>query len=81
MDIEFREIVRDPIGEVRRIHEHFNLGWDTSAEKNMEAWLAANPPARHGTHHYSMAQFGLGEEQILTVMSSFIERREDSSSR
>jgi len=81
MDIEFRELVRDPIGEVRKIHEHFNLAWDRSAEKQMKTWLAANPPTPHGAHRYSMAQFGLDEEQILTFMSSLRGRQEESSSR
>jgi hypothetical protein len=80
LDIEFRELIRDPIGEVKKIHEYFNLGWDGSAEKRMKTWLAANTPTHQSVHRYSMAQFGLDEDQVLTSMSSFRGRQEERSS-
>ena len=64
IDVQFEELVANPIDQVREIHEQCNLGWDPLHEKKMRTWLANNPAGMHGTHQYSMSQFGLGEDII-----------------
>lgn len=69
LDIEFAELIRDPIKQVRRIHEYFGLDWDSTTEESMKNWIIANPPNRYGIHRYSLAQFGLNEEKINAYLS------------
>jgi hypothetical protein len=71
LDIDFEDLTADPIGQVRWIHEYFNLGWQETHEQHMRRWLATNPPSKHGVHRYNPAQFGLNEELIASQLGSF----------
>jgi hypothetical protein len=62
-DMHFAELVKDPIGMVRRIYDHFGIPRDTDAEARMQAFLADHQPGKHGAHHYTLEQFGLDAEQ------------------
>ena len=64
IDVQFEELVANPINQVRKIHEQCNLGWDPLHEKKMRTWLSNNPAGMHGTHQYSMSQFGLKVDVI-----------------
>ena len=58
-DLDYREIVQDPIGAVRRLYAHFGDELTPAAEANMRDFLAKNPKDKHGAHHYTLAQFGI----------------------
>jgi hypothetical protein len=59
-DIQYEDLVKDPIGVVRRIYDHFPfLQWSDEFEKAMEKWLIDNPQGKQGRHSYSLAEFGL----------------------
>ena len=58
-DMHFGEFIRDEIGMVRRIYEHFGLSLGLDAEQRMRNFLAANPKDKHGTHTYTLADAGL----------------------
>ena len=59
IDVHFGDLVRDEIGTVRRIYEHFGLTLGADAEARMRRFLAANPRDKHGTHRYTLAASGL----------------------
>jgi len=59
LDIRYTDLVRDPLGMVRRIYRHFGLPLTPAAEDRMRRFLAENPKDKHGRHVYSLAQFGL----------------------
>jgi hypothetical protein len=59
VDIDFEELVADPVGQVRRIHERFDLAWTRVHERRMRDWLATNPANRDGRHDYDPATYGL----------------------
>src|SRR5262249_50067865 len=42
-DVNYRSLVRDPLGSVRGIYERFGLPLGAAAERNMRGWLARNP--------------------------------------
>ena len=58
-DINYDEIVRDPLAAVRRLYLHFGDELTPEAEQRMRDFLARNPKDRHGRHRYTLAQFGL----------------------
>ena len=63
-DFSFQELVRDPVGAIKRMYAHFGFALSAEAERRMQAWHAANPQGKHGGHHYTAAEFGLSEGEI-----------------
>jgi len=59
MDVNYPDLVRDPLATVRRIYAHFEMPFTPSAEERMNRFLRDNPKDKHGRHQYSLAQFGL----------------------
>ena len=57
--MQFAEFIRDEIGMVRRIYEHFGLAFALDAEERMRRFLAANPKDKHGAHRYTLEDAGL----------------------
>ena len=74
LDVEYRDLVRDPIATVRRIYACFDLGWTGDVEDNMQRFLAANPQYKHGKHDYTLAQFGLVPEDIKCLFQNYYHR-------
>lgn len=70
IDINFTELVKDPIEQVRKIHQQFDLGWDILHEKKMENWLASNPHNKNEPHLYNMEQYGLNKNLIRSTLES-----------
>jgi hypothetical protein len=63
-DIQFPDLVRDPVAQARAAYEHFGIELSEGAESRMRAWQAQNPQGKHGGHRYSAEQFGLSEAAI-----------------
>jgi hypothetical protein len=64
VDVDYGALMRDPIGEVRKLYTHFNEPFTAAAEKAMIAFLANNPKGKHGRHDYSLEEFGLSNAQV-----------------
>jgi len=58
-DVRYQELLRDPIGTVRRIYTHFGLLLSAEGERRMRSYLASNPQHKHGRHDYALEAFGL----------------------
>ncbi|MFC1628482.1 sulfotransferase [Gemmatimonadota bacterium] len=67
IDIEFTELVRDPVEVVRGIHDRLELGWDSASDERLHLWVSRHPPHPHGIHRYSLEQFGLTSDEIDTI--------------
>jgi hypothetical protein len=63
-DIQFPDLVRDPVSQVRGVYQHFGIELSEAAEGRMRAWHADNPQGKHGGHRYTAEQFGLSEAGI-----------------
>jgi hypothetical protein len=49
LDVQYTDLVRDPIVTVRMVYRHFEIPWHDAAEAHMRRFLADNP--RTGTEH------------------------------
>jgi hypothetical protein len=58
-DVRYHDLVRDPVGTVRRIYGHFELPLTEEAERRMRSHVAGNPQHKHGRHDYDLAAFGV----------------------
>ena len=64
LDVQYNDLVTDPIGTVHRIYEHHGYSYSDSFENRMKLWLADNRQYKHGPHRYSLEEFGLDAEVI-----------------
>jgi hypothetical protein len=69
LHVRFESLVREPVDQIRMIHDHFGLGWSTALENSIDTWVAHHPPHPLGRHRYSLAQFGLEEQTIHSRLS------------
>ncbi|MDE0364528.1 MAG: sulfotransferase [Gammaproteobacteria bacterium] len=59
LDIAYRDLVRDPIGVVRRIYGRFRLPWPTAFEDRLQSHIDRPRSAGHGKHTYDPAEFDI----------------------
>ena len=64
-DVDYFELIRDPIGTVENIYSHFGIGMTEDARAAIEATDEESKQGpRAPKHTYSLADYGLTEEQV-----------------
>jgi hypothetical protein len=76
-DVTYAELVADPVGTVRGLYRGIGDTLDDRTAATMGAWVAENPRHRHGTHRYSLEQFGLTPTVVLDHFGDYPERFSD----
>ena len=71
-DLEYDNLMKDPIGVVHQIYDYFNLRWSGEFEQAMRKWLLENPQGKQGRHTYSLDEFGLNLEDMETRHAEYI---------
>jgi hypothetical protein len=74
LDIQYADVMRDPLREVRRIYDRFDEPFTPEAAAAMDAYMAANPKGKHGSHSYELAEYGLTKEGVHAEFAEYIER-------
>ena len=74
VDVQYAELLADPIAAVRRVYDHLGVALTADAEARMRAWLAAHPQNRHGTHRYRLEDFELGRADVDRAFATYRER-------
>ena len=64
MDVQFEEVVADPVAVLGRAYQRFDIPWLAETEASMRAFLANNPRGKHGSHSYEIEDFGMTLGQI-----------------
>ena len=59
LDIAYRDLVRDPIGTVRRIYDRFRFPWPAAFEDRLQSHIDRPRSAGHGKHTYDPQEFGV----------------------
>jgi hypothetical protein len=73
-DVGYTELVRDPIGTVRRLYAHYDMPFTDVAEERMRRFLGANPKDKHGHHDYRLDDFGLAANVERARYRAYAER-------
>lgn len=73
-DLQYADVMRDPIGELRKIYRYFNEPFTARAEAAMQAYMQDNPQGKHGRHVYSLDEYGLTKGQIRSRYKGYCER-------
>lgn len=64
-DLEYDDLVRDPVGTVEAVYRHFDLPWETTVAEAVRAELdASRSGVRAPSHRYSLEDYGLTEAQV-----------------
>lgn len=73
-DMQYADVMRDPIGEMRKVAAHFGEPLTGKAEAAMRIYLDANPQGKHGRHVYALDEFGLTKDGVRERFKDYIER-------
>jgi hypothetical protein len=75
-DIHFTEMRSDPLSAVARLYDWLGEGLTSTVIGRMRAWLAANPPDRHGVHEYHPEDYAI-DLDALQAQFAFYDQRFD----
>jgi hypothetical protein len=73
-DVSYSKLVTNTSDTVHEIYEYFGLDYRHKLDKKIEKWLSENPQNKHGSHNYSLDQFGLSSEDINQAVKFYVER-------
>ena len=73
-DVDFTDLVQDPLSMVHRIQAHFGLPRTADADAAMQSWLDNGRRDKRGQHRYSAEQWNLDPAAIHAEYASYIER-------
>jgi len=71
LDVHYGDLVKDPVGVIRQIYEYFGYSFDGQFEARIVKWMDENPKEKHGTHRYSLEDFGLTPEKVGSHFSDY----------
>ena len=63
-DVQYADITDDWQGALQGIYDFLDLPFSDEARGNMQAWFDSNQQHQHGKHKYSLADFGLDEQEV-----------------
>jgi hypothetical protein len=73
-DIQYVEQLRDPVGQMRKLYNHFAEPLAPEIEAEMAKLVAHNPQGKHGEHIYSLEEFGLAAVGVRKHFREYCER-------
>ncbi len=71
MDIQFTDLIAEPVAVLRRIYAFIDLEFDSTAEEEARSFLNSNDNRRFGRHVYNLSDFGLSSEEVRNVYSDY----------
>jgi hypothetical protein len=71
-DLRYADVMRDPIGEMRKLYAWAGDEFTGTAEDGMRRWLEQNPQSRYGVHRYALAQFGLSTHDLEPHFAEYL---------
>lgn len=72
--IDYRQLVRDPVGVAREVHQRAGLSFSDSQKATLSEFAAENRQYKHGKNHYSADQFGIDRARIAKEFGDYRER-------
>jgi acyl transferase domain-containing protein/thioesterase domain-containing protein/acyl carrier protein len=72
-DIDFSNLVRDPIGTVHQIYHYFGYELSQGMKQNLQQYISNNPRYKHGKYNYSLEEFDLDTDRISETFGDYIE--------
>ncbi len=74
IDVSYRDLVKDPVGQARRVLTALGLRLDAEGEAAVVAWLAENARDQRASHVYTAADFGLDAQEMNAAFANYSRR-------
>ena len=74
LDVMHGDFHRNPMAVIERIYRFIGMELTTQASTAMAQRIGDKPELSHGVHHYSVADFGLTEDEIRERFGDYIDR-------
>lgn len=71
-DVLFTDFVRDQFAVVETIYDAFGIPMTDEGAAAMQAFIADNPPGKHGAHLYQPDDYGLDPTQVRALFEDYI---------
>ena len=71
IDIDYREVARQPLLQATRVLDRLGLPVDSSVEAALAEFLAGNKREQRPNHEYSLDRFGLDEAEIAAAFAAY----------
>jgi hypothetical protein len=73
VDVHFKAMLSDPLGEVRRVMAALGFSVGARDDEAWQSYLARNSAERHGAHAYTAETFGLSDPQLTRDFAPYTE--------
>ncbi len=73
-DLHYGDLMRDQVGSVAAIFDHFGMAFSPSSRQGVERWTAGHPRTRHGVHEYTPEQFGFTTDGLRARFGGYMRR-------
>jgi hypothetical protein len=74
IDVDYRAVVRDAVGEVHRIYDFIGSEIALATEKEMRWWVEENRRDKRAPHEYTLEKFGFTEEELRREFAEYRHR-------
>ncbi|MCX7283406.1 MAG: sulfotransferase [Novosphingobium sp.] len=71
IDIDYREVAREPLKQARRVLAHIGVPLDERIEAALTEFMAGNKREQRPMHDYSLERFGLNEADVRAAFASY----------
>lgn len=73
-DVQYDELVLDPMAMIRRIYAHFGMSLTVQAESKMKEWLVKDKQKTKPGHRYNLIQFDLTPNDLEKTFADYIRK-------
>jgi hypothetical protein len=73
-DISFADLQSDPVSAIGKAYGKLGLEFSGEAERQMVEWRTKNPPGAHGSHEFSLDEFGLDKAMVRERFGFYLDR-------
>ncbi|MGD9264600.1 MAG: sulfotransferase [Lysobacterales bacterium] len=71
VDVQYTDLVTDPVATVRRIYAEHDFEWTPEVEAAVRHGAAQRPQHKQGEHRYELSDFGLSAERVKAVLGEY----------
>lgn len=72
-DVQYNDLTNDPVGVVRNIYQYFEMPFDDTTEQRMQQFMADHQQGKHGSHKYTLEEFGLDRSKIYGEFEEYLQ--------
>ncbi|KAH3763147.1 sulfotransferase [Pelomyxa schiedti] len=70
-NLKYTTFIKDPVGELEKVYEHFNIPFNDDAREATAQYLDDNPQGKHGRAKYTPEMYGLTNAIIEDTLSDY----------